>query len=256
MSTEPLNPIEQREVELSAGDRVLAALVEVGDEERVYVPVRPICEALGVNWPSQSRRIRDDDVLGEEAQGVVMMTTPSADGRGGGPQTYLSLPLEFLHGWLFGFQVSRVKKEHREALLRYKRECYRLLYEAFYTRTLAKRVGSVEGRVDTLENRVDSAALVVGALQGDVSQLKRLLTVGETIGPSQQSAIKETVKGIADLLTERGSTTNPYQGVWGELNRRMGVARYRDIPAEKFSEAMTFLDDWHQQLVRERSSGG
>lgn len=249
-----LTPLEQREVELSAGDRVLAALVRIEDEERVYVPVRPICEALGVNWPSQSRRIRQDDVLGEEAQGVVIMTTPSKDGRGGGPQTYLSLPLEFLHGWLFGFQVSRVKEEHRAALLRYKRECYRLLYEAFYTRTLGRRVDTVEDRVDTLENRVDSAALVVGALKGDVSQLKRLLTTGETIGPSQQSAMKETVKGIADLLTARGDTGNPYQGIWGELNRRMGVARYRDIPAEKYSEAMAFLEDWHRKLVKEHNS--
>lgn len=42
-----------------------------------------------------------------------------------------ALPLEFLNGWLFGINVNRVKPELREAVFRYRKECYDVLAEAF-----------------------------------------------------------------------------------------------------------------------------
>jgi hypothetical protein len=43
----------------------------------------------------------------------------------------LSLPLDYLNGWLFGINVNRVKAEIRERLIPYQKECYRVLAEAF-----------------------------------------------------------------------------------------------------------------------------
>jgi hypothetical protein len=34
-----------------------------------YVPVRPICESLGLSWGSQRNRIYRDEVLREELRG-------------------------------------------------------------------------------------------------------------------------------------------------------------------------------------------
>ena len=125
MTDNPLEPIEEREIEFQ-GDSVLAVLVESGEGRApaVYVPLRPMCERLGIDWRSQNRRIQRDPVLSEEIQGVVVTAPPSADGRGGGPQTALCLPLDFLNGWLLGITASRVKEELRAPLIRYQRECY------------------------------------------------------------------------------------------------------------------------------------
>jgi hypothetical protein len=41
------------------------------------------------------------------------------------------LPLKFLPGWLFGICTSHVKPELQEKLLRYQRESYNVLWEAF-----------------------------------------------------------------------------------------------------------------------------
>lgn len=245
----PLVPIEQREVALTGGERVSAILIEVDGEERVYVPVRPICDLLGINWPSQTRRISDDPVLSAEAKGVVIMTTPSKTGRGGGPQVMTCLPLEFLHGWLFGLQPTRVKEEYRETLLAYKRESYRLLYEAFYGRALARRVSGTEGRIDTLEQRVDAAAMVVGALRGDVAQIKNLLQTEQPVSEQQAAEISQAVKALALALSEKDSSKNHFQGIWGEINRRFRVATYRNIPARQFREVLTFLEDWSARLT-------
>lgn len=41
------------------------------------------------------------------------------------------LPLKFLLGWLFGVSANRVKSEMREKIIRYQRESYDVLWEAF-----------------------------------------------------------------------------------------------------------------------------
>lgn len=42
------------------------------------------------------------------------------------------LPLDYLNGWLFGVNANRVKEGIRDNLIRYQRECYRVLADAFY----------------------------------------------------------------------------------------------------------------------------
>lgn len=120
-----LKPIEERQVEFY-DDQITAALVEVKGNRQVYVPLRPICTYLGLDWSAQSRRLQRDIVL-KESQGVAIMATPS------GSQKMLCLPLELLPGWLFGIDASRVKPELKDKIVRYQRECFRVLWQAFQT---------------------------------------------------------------------------------------------------------------------------
>ena len=68
-----------------------------GDELRVYVldgepyvPLRPICDFLGVSWSGQSERVKRDAVLSEAVRFVRVTRTNLAGGR---PEL-LCLPLE------------------------------------------------------------------------------------------------------------------------------------------------------------------
>jgi len=94
-------------------------------EGNAYVAAKPISDNLGLDWSSQLKSIKRDTVL---SQGMVIMTIPSE----GGPQETVCLPLEYLNGWLFGMDDSRVRPELREALVKYKKDCYRTLHEFFY----------------------------------------------------------------------------------------------------------------------------
>jgi P22_AR N-terminal domain len=89
-----------------------------------FVAIRPICEALGLDWSSQRKRINRDPEL---KQGAVVMTTPST----GGTQKTVCLPLDRLNGWLFGVDVARVREELRERLNWYRRECFEVLARHF-----------------------------------------------------------------------------------------------------------------------------
>lgn len=119
-------------------------IVAVTDEtHNFFVPVKPICQALGIDHPAQVQRIKRHHILSSV---VVMVTTTGADGKS---YDMLSLPLEFIYGWLFTIDTALVAEERRPNIEAYQRECYEALYRHF--------AGSLRRRVE--ENEAEIAAL-------------------------------------------------------------------------------------------------
>ncbi len=268
----PLAPIEQREIDFY-DDRIVAVLVDVPGKTQpdIYVPVRLLCQFLGVDWSGQRQRIMRDPVLSTVAR--IVGVTPS--NRGGDPNV-LALPVEFIHGWLFGISVARIKPEYQEKLIRYQLDCFRVLWQAFQAETLAaapstRSMSSVaevrefglalarlaeehlalDTRVSTTEDRLDQASQVVGGLLRDVSQAKkdvaelaRRVAPGNPITQQQAGDLQARVRALAMLLTEANPAKNHFQSIWGELNRRCGVSGYLNIPAARYPEVVKLLDEW------------
>jgi hypothetical protein len=105
-----LTVVEQKEV-LFYGDTIVAVRAK---DRGVYVPVRPICERLGVDWSAQRQRLMRDAVLADLAISVVVTTTdipPDSGTRSRRPRTseMLALPLDYISGFLFSINADRVK---------------------------------------------------------------------------------------------------------------------------------------------------
>lgn len=99
-----------------------AAIPTFNVEGVVRVAMRPICEAIGLDWDSQRHRIRRHPVL--KACAVMMTAQLPGDKQ---RRKLLTLPLNKLNGWLFGIDTSRVKPEIRETLIAYQAECFDVL---------------------------------------------------------------------------------------------------------------------------------
>ncbi len=274
MSEKALQPVEQKTV-LFYDDEITAVLVVKDEEEEAYVPIRPICDFLGIDWSSQRRRINRDPVLSESTMSVVITATDieSASRR---PQTstMLCLPLEFLNGWLFGISAQRVKPELRDRVITYQRECYKVLSDAFQqTRqeetavtpniaalqqvkalgqaliNLAEEQIEQEIRLSHTEQRLEEAVVVVGDLSKRVEAVESQL--GDThrkVTPAQATNVSQAVKAVAMALS-KASGRNEYGGVYGELYRRYEVPSYRELPANKYEDVMAWLNEWLQSIT-------
>ena len=273
MSEKALQPLEQKTV-LFYDDEITAVLIAEDERQEVYVPVRPICDFLGIDWSSQRRRINRDPVLSEVTMSVVITATDIAP-KSRRPQTssMLCLPLDFLNGWLFGVSAQRVKSELRERVITYQRECYKILSDAFQETqeeqtavtpniaalqqvkalgqaliSLAEEQIEQEIRLSQTEHRLDQAVVVVGDLTKRVEVVEgQLGDPGRKVTPGQATNVSQAVKAVAMALS-KASGRNEYGGVYGELYRRYEVPSYRELPAGKYEDVMAWLNEWLQSI--------
>jgi len=86
----------------------------------LWIAIKPICEALHINYIAQFKRIKLDPILGELLSNQTMVDAKNAF------RNMVALPEFYLYGWLFQIQSGS------DALQKYKWECYKILYEHFH----------------------------------------------------------------------------------------------------------------------------
>lgn len=97
-------------------------IIENGEKR---IPIKPICEALGISHKPQIERLKSDPILGSV---VTLSVTTGSDGKN---YQMVTIPFMFVFGWLFRIDSRNVKPEAREAVMRYQLECYQALYNHF-----------------------------------------------------------------------------------------------------------------------------
>lgn len=267
---------EQRTIQLDeGGSDVLAVRVTTGE---IYVSIRSLCAALGLDSTGQIQRIRRRQVLAEMLQTIVVPTA-------GGNQPLVCLDLEGLPLWLAGVEEKRVRNDLRERLMAYQRWARRRIYEAFLAETgigalpttettvtpvaeTASALDQIEAfgsalmtfarqqrdfeqryqsdqeivltRLDHLDNRLDRAAQAFAHLVRDV-QVR--LDGSDVITDAQASDIKALVQAIAkDKTTPEDKSGNQYRALWSELYRRFRVPSYARIKQVQYQEVIEWLE--------------
>lgn len=87
------------------------------------VAMKPLVEAIGLDWDKQLELIKRDEILGST---TAIIGVVAEDGK---TRDMVCLPEEYLQGWLFKVPSSRYEGERKEKLLFYKRECYKALHD-------------------------------------------------------------------------------------------------------------------------------
>lgn len=108
-------------------------ILTINDGDTIRVAMKQICEAIGLQWEAQLKRIKRHDVM-SVCMSIMDIQMPGDDQR----REVATLPLDMLNGWLFGVEASRVKPEIRARLIEYQRECFKVLHD-YWTKGHAAR---------------------------------------------------------------------------------------------------------------------
>ena len=93
---------------------------------QVFVPVKPICEAIGVDWSGQHAKIQQDEVLNSV---TIQITYLSKDGKN---YKMTCLPLDYLNGWLFKINPSKIRNiTTRQKVINFQKYMYSNLRRIF-----------------------------------------------------------------------------------------------------------------------------
>ncbi len=264
MTDKSLSPSMQKEV-LFYEDTITAVKLE---DDRIFVPVRPIVSALGVDWNGQRRRINRDAVLSTK---IATVDVTSTEGNRQVTRSVLCLPLDYISGFLFGINAGRVREDLREKVIRYQERCYQVLDEAFQDGVLtgdsafdelldsdsdavqayrmataivkmARQQILLEARLDTYGTQLSEHENRLEMIEGQLGAPDSLVT------PEQAMQLSQGVKSVAYELGKK-SKRNEFGGVYGEMYRRYGINSYKALPKDKFESALGWLNDWLQTLI-------
>lgn len=130
-----------------------------------WIAIKPICEALEVNFDRQFKNLKVDKIL---SQVYAKQPIPTA----GGIQKMLCISERYVYGWLFSI------KSDSKQLLEYKRTCYELLFEYFHGAITSRETLIREKTKDQLEVERLEAALTTNA---DYQRLKEIKAKAKAI---------------------------------------------------------------------------
>ncbi len=146
--------MKSKEFVISVINGIEILLLDVDGKKRV--PIKPICQALGIDHDSQRKKIQADEILSSVA---VLSTSTGTDGK---EYQMLTIPYELSFGWLFSINPKNVAESARENVLKYKMECYYALYEYFegirkFLQEKEKQMGNSLARVKEAKRNFNSA---------------------------------------------------------------------------------------------------
>lgn len=262
-------PVEQKRVHFQEAE-ILAVRLEGGE---IYVPLRPICQSLGLNWSGQTQKLNRDNVLSKYIKLVAVTHTDIKPGSKKPKQSnMLALPLDYLNGWLFKLSPSRIANDDvRARIEQFQERCHHVLTEAFREgrlvaddnfdallqqdtpatraymmieamRKMARQQVLLEARIDSAETDIQSHAVRLDALEAKFNAPDHIVT------EAQASQVAAAVKAIA-MHWSKQSGKNQYGATYGRLYEQFGITSYKRLPAAKFEDAMNWLNSWFRDLA-------
>jgi hypothetical protein len=257
----PQRPVRIERQEF-AGDELIAAVLE---GEGVAVPVRVVCNALGLDADTQSANLREHDVL---AQGLRVVRVP-IEGR---VRSVLALMHTHLAFWLATIQPNMVAPAVRPKLVRYQEELVTVLH-ALYGPDLgdtpptadlpdaaARQLAATQQELRTLRTalldlvraqreataQIDTLAERVSWVEDLVEELRQIAKISAVQAEYLQRAIKRLAYRAKQAS---GTDRNMYELLFAQFKMNMGIPRYDALPASKYDLALAWLREKAQELL-------
>jgi len=251
--TRALVVADQRTVRLDdEGTDIVAVRVEDGS---IYVPIRPLCAALGLDASGQIQRIHRREALAEMVRTIAVPTA-------GGTQDLACLHVEGVPLWLSGIDTSRIKEGLRQKFVHFQRWARTRIAEAFLTETGIGPVRDdmasvVPARPDTSAlDQIESFGLALAAfareqrafelryaveqqaVQGELAQLDRevgrldgrLDRAASTAPPRPSPTCCATCRSGSTAPTSSPMPSSPTSKPWSRPSARRCSAAARPIP--------------------------
>ncbi|WP_193090866.1 phage antirepressor N-terminal domain-containing protein [Halomonas colorata] len=169
----------------------------------VRVAMRPICDAIGIEWHGQRQRINRNPVL-KTCAVIITSQLPGDTQR----RQFLTIPLSKLNGWLFGVDASRVKPAIREKLIEYQEECFEVLSDYWQ--------------------------------KGEATNARQETLSGTTIGTDGFRCLAAVVDGKLNRLPA-AIRRSAKSHLWQQVHKAFSVVSAEDIPVEQMDSARNFV---------------
>lgn len=255
------------------GDQLVAVILE---GEGVAVPVRVICQALGLDVGSQSERLQTHEVL---ARGLRVVRVRQGDQL----RSVAALLHRYIPFWLATISPNQVRDEVRPKLVRYQTELVDILAALFSSDWRPAQPTSSDPSIAALQQalsqtltelRLAREALLalqqqqesqgqqlveqrehlethdtqLARFEGMMDDVLEQIATHTTITGPQQEQISRSIKRIAVRYRQR-TGKEIFGQLFGQFCMNFGTPKYSLLPAGKYSEAMAWIRAKAEELL-------
>lgn len=169
-------------------------LITFKKDDIIYTAVRPIVEAMGLEWSGQVKKLSNPKFS------CVDMYTTGKDGK-----TYqmLCMPLRKLNGWLFSINPEKVRSDLKAKVIQYQEECFEVLFN-YWNNGIA--INPRLSSDDTLPLR-NAVNLATGVLKLDYSTIYKMVHQRfgvDEIKELSREKIGQAVEYVHHLMLQSG----------------------------------------------------
>lgn len=143
-------------------------ILTVDRDGEIFVPIKPICEAIGIDVDAQRNKLNADEFFNST---TAIITAVAADEK---EREMYCIRLRDVYGWLATINPGKVAPEAREAVTRYRRECYDVLYEHF--------TGSMRRTIETNNAEIELLQQINSAISDEKEAKGRRKKAEEALG--------------------------------------------------------------------------
>jgi hypothetical protein len=267
-SPAPLTPPRHELIDFH-GDQLIAVVLE-GDG--VAIPLRLLCERIGLDTDAQAERLRNHAVL---ASGLRVVNVAI----GGRVRSVMAIIHTKLPFWLATISPEQVNDETRPKLIQYQTELADMLARLFYGEPATPAPLSADPAIAALQQQFQAAlsemrrareAIIeeqrrtnqsVADTQQRLTSLTEIVTELRTflpVSPKQAEYVQRAIKRIATRLYKqrqskdtgsRQTEDNLYQLLFGQFKVEMGIPRYDALPIDKYDAAVAWIERKAAELL-------
>lgn len=143
-------------------------IVTVERDGEIFVPIKPICEAIGIDVDAQRNKLNSDQFFNST---TAIIAAVAADEK---EREMYCIRLRDVYGWLATINPGKVAPEARETVSRYRRECYDVLYEHF--------TGSMRRTIETNNAEIALLQQINSAISEEKEAKSRRKKAEEALG--------------------------------------------------------------------------
>lgn len=264
--TASLPPRPQEQLPITLFDHVvLAARVDNG---RIFLSLRDLCHALGLDLSAQRRRITANEALHLTQLRVLV---------GRQLRVLDMLLLDDLALWILTVQTGRMAPEARERVGYVKTYLEASVRQAFAALTglpagpssliedlteldqveqAFTELAALRERQDVIEQSQDRARTAYRDLQQLVQELRSRVQALESqakqrLSPAQRGMIYRLVQSWGEARAVQGaqSVGPAIRQSWREFNARFGISTYTDLPAAQVDAAVQFVQSQYRAIT-------
>jgi P22_AR N-terminal domain/ORF6C domain len=229
----------------------------IGKDYKFWIPLRSICDAIGINPDSQARRIKRDPAMYDALQIAEGIKTAYQDSTR--EQDILCMDIKWLPYWLGTIDVLRVREEFQPAIVLYKREFADAAWATFRSDLITPEVlaemdtympperrqyHDLMDQARAIQKRLAEVTDKQTSFDERLGHVEELFKGVSFINEAQATILSQWVITIADqkvkshMEESRGTSVSR---VWHTFYQEMGVPSYKMLPANKFEDAHHYL---------------